>query len=269
MPVALKDAASTKILRTLVNKFGGSAHAVVLDGDLRRYPQVNDGAARFLLMRSDHFRNHCNLTHVASGPQAPRRNRRRCRRRSASCIAISQRPSPRAPCSNQRPRSLGAAGVCACGRRLSSKRCTTAVFRWNSKVALELLYFARKRVTLRAAAATRWVAAAKRLTTAACRLSLPHWQAAPASPPPPMPPLDLSFPCLSCSRTLKQALGLLSILLRAYPPLLTTENRKIRCRLRKRPSRRPQLPHPSSRCAQVPSNTAFWFMLHGSHCPCV
>ncbi len=40
MPVALKDAASAKILRTLVNKFGGSSHAVVLDGDLRRYPQV-------------------------------------------------------------------------------------------------------------------------------------------------------------------------------------------------------------------------------------
>ena len=40
MPVALKDAASTKILRTLVSKFGGSSHAVVLDGDLRRYPQV-------------------------------------------------------------------------------------------------------------------------------------------------------------------------------------------------------------------------------------
>jgi hypothetical protein len=40
MPVALKDAASTKILRTIVNKFGGSSHSVVLDGDLRRYPQV-------------------------------------------------------------------------------------------------------------------------------------------------------------------------------------------------------------------------------------
>jgi hypothetical protein len=40
MPVALKDAASAKILRTLVDKFGGSSHSVVLDGDLRRYPQV-------------------------------------------------------------------------------------------------------------------------------------------------------------------------------------------------------------------------------------
>jgi hypothetical protein len=41
MPVSLKDAASTKILRTIVKKFGGSSHAVVLDGDLRRYPQVH------------------------------------------------------------------------------------------------------------------------------------------------------------------------------------------------------------------------------------
>ena len=40
MPVALKDAATAKILRTLVNKFGGDSHSVVLDGDLRRYPQV-------------------------------------------------------------------------------------------------------------------------------------------------------------------------------------------------------------------------------------
>lgn len=39
MPVSLKDAATAKILRTLVKKFGGSSHAVVLDGDLRRYPQ--------------------------------------------------------------------------------------------------------------------------------------------------------------------------------------------------------------------------------------
>jgi hypothetical protein len=45
MPVALKDAASATILRALINKFGGSAHAVVLDGDLRRYPQVKDCAA--------------------------------------------------------------------------------------------------------------------------------------------------------------------------------------------------------------------------------
>jgi hypothetical protein len=44
MPVSLKDAASAKILRTLVKKFGGSSHAVVLDGDLRRYPQVNERA---------------------------------------------------------------------------------------------------------------------------------------------------------------------------------------------------------------------------------
>ncbi len=41
MPISLKDAASTKILRTIVKKFGGSSHAVVLDGDLRRYPQVH------------------------------------------------------------------------------------------------------------------------------------------------------------------------------------------------------------------------------------
>jgi hypothetical protein len=40
MPVALKDAATAKILRTLVNKFGGDSHSIVLDGDLRRYPQV-------------------------------------------------------------------------------------------------------------------------------------------------------------------------------------------------------------------------------------
>lgn len=39
MPVALKDAATAKILRTLVNKFGGDSHSIVLDGDLRRYPQ--------------------------------------------------------------------------------------------------------------------------------------------------------------------------------------------------------------------------------------
>lgn len=48
--MALKDAAASKILRTLVNKFGGSAHAVVLDGDLRRYPQVNNHVARCSIM---------------------------------------------------------------------------------------------------------------------------------------------------------------------------------------------------------------------------
>lgn len=63
MPVSLKDAATAKILRTLVKKFGGSSHAVVLDGDLRRYPQVNQRA-----LTHTPTRIHCVPVHICCKP---------------------------------------------------------------------------------------------------------------------------------------------------------------------------------------------------------